>query len=261
MLASTVALLLMTAPAPALADIHSAIEQGRLDQARAMIELAASQGTDESELARMRADLAFETGQDEDALARYEALLAANPTSSELAERVGLTALRLGRDGRARAALRQSVAAGGSWRAWSALGVLADRGRLFEDADHFYDKALAMAPGRAEILNNLGWSHLLRGDSDRALALFELALAAKPHSDKIARNLELARSASDARLPARKTGESDFEWAARLNDAGVIAAYQQQDDKAAAAFAQAIAVSAHYYERASNNLAILEERE
>jgi Flp pilus assembly protein TadD len=62
---------------------------------------------------------------------------------------------------------------GASWRSWNARGVVADLMRDFDKADSSYRRALELAPGQAEILNNLGWSRLLRGDWAGALAPLE----------------------------------------------------------------------------------------
>ena len=77
-------------------------------------------------------------------------------------------------------------------------------------------------------------------------------------SERIAHNLELARAAVSEDLPARRPGESDTDWAARLNDAGVIAKVRGDHRKAKAAFAQAVEVRSDYYERAANNLVQVE---
>jgi hypothetical protein len=52
-------------------------------------------------------------------------------------------------------------------------------------------------------------------------------------------------------------GESDEAFAARLNDAGVVAAAGGQAKRAEAAFAQALEVRSHWYARAADNLAAL----
>ena len=57
-------------------------------------------------------------------------------------------------------------------------------------------------------------------------------------------------------LPQRRAGESEVDWSARLNDAGVIARLQGNDKKAVAAFTRAIRARSEYYARAANNLAV-----
>jgi len=163
---------------------------------------------------------------------------------------------------RASAALNVATALpSGSWRAWSARGAVADLGRDWDDADLAYGRALALAPDRAEILNNRGWSLLLRGQWQEALRLLERASALEPKSHRIADNLELARAAIAEDLPRRRSAESDTDWAARLNDAGVVAVFDGDRKRAIAAFAQALEASSQWFERAANNLAIVEGRE
>jgi hypothetical protein len=58
------------------------------------------------------------------------------------------------------------------------------------------------------------------------LDALERASALNSKSQRIVDNLELARTAVNEDLPQKRLGESDTEWAARLNDAGVIAKVQ-----------------------------------
>jgi Flp pilus assembly protein TadD len=107
------------------------------------------------------------------------------------------------------------------------------------------------------VTNNLGWSLMLRGRWAEALAAFEQAAAINPALPRLANNLELARAATEANLPARRQGESEEAFAARLNDAGVVAAASGDTKRAEAAFAQAIEVRSRWYARAADNLASL----
>ena len=70
----------------------------------------------------------------------------------------------------------------------------------------------------------------------------------------MANNVELARAALAADLPQRRPGESEDDWAMRLNDAGVVARLQGDRARAVAAFARAIEARGSWYERAANNL-------
>ena len=125
-------------------------------------------------------------------------------------------------------------------------------------ADESYARAAALAPRRAEVFNNAGWSLLVRGRWEEALGKLEQAASLDPRSTRIAQNLDLARAAVSEELPARRPNESETDWAARLNDAGVIARVRGDNKKAMAAFAQAVEVRSQYYERAANNLAQVE---
>ena len=115
-----------------------------------------------------------------------------------------------------------------------------------------------MADDRPEILNTHGWSLLARGRWSEALALLGQAAMLDPKSVRIANNLELAKAALSEDLPRRFNGENDASWAARLNDAGVVAGIRGDRKRAIAAFAQAISARHRWFERAANNLAVAE---
>ena len=253
------ALLAAADPAGGLGHAVQAMQAGRLDQARIMLDAAVTAGAQGDEVDRLRAELAFRTGDYAAALDRYQRLAALHPQEPLNFERAGIAAIHVGDLRRATAAIANATAIpGASWRAWSARGALADFGRDWEAADFAYDKAMALAPDRAELLNNRGWSLLLRGQWNEALPLLERAAALDPKTRRIADNLELARAALAEDLPQRRPGESDPDWAARLNDAGVVAAAGGDRQRAIAAFARAIETSSAWFERAANNLALVE---
>jgi Flp pilus assembly protein TadD len=253
-------------PAPAtepvaqlsLAEAGKAIAAGRLDQAKAMLSTAVAAGVKGEPVDRLLADLALARGENEQALGLYKALLVTHPDEALLLERGGIAALRLGRNGEATAILdRATRAPGAGWRSWNARGVAADRQGRWDEADAAYTRAGQLDPARAEVPNNLGWSLMLRGRWAEASAQFEKAAAIDPKLPRLANNLELARAAMAADLPQRMEGESDAAFAARLNDAGVIAAASGQSKRAEAAFAQAIELKSRWYDRAAENLAAL----
>ncbi|WP_324805852.1 tetratricopeptide repeat protein [Sphingomonas sp. LY29] len=243
---------------PSLTEADRAIEAGRLDQAQSMLAAAVSTGLKGEALDRRLAHLAFARGEDERALALTTALLATNPDDALLLERAGIAALKLRRLSEATALLdRATRAEGAGWRAWNARGVAADNEGRWDEADAAYQRAAALAPGRAEVANNRGWSLMMRGEWRAALDLFEQAYAADPTVARLANNRELAQAALDAALPQRRKGEVDDAYAARLNDAGVVAAAAGQAKRAEAAFAQAIALGSRWQARAADNLAAL----
>ena len=241
-----------------LAEAGRAIAAGRLDQAKAMLSAAVAAGAKGDPVDRLLADLALARGENEQALGFYRALIAVHPNEALLLERGGIAALRLGKVEEATALLdRATRSPGAGWRAWNARGAAADRQGRWDEADAAYARAAAFDSSRAEIPNNQGWSLMLRGRWADALASFERAAALNPKLPRLANNLELARAAVDADLPRRLPGELDETYAARLNDAGVVAAAAGQTKRAEAAFAQAIELKSRWYARAAENLAAL----
>jgi Flp pilus assembly protein TadD len=243
-------------PANALSEARHAIDAGRLEQARKMIANALAAGATGIPVERLLADLAFKSGNHAEALARYQALLGKFPTDPLLAERAGIAALKTGNPAAAGLLDRATASPAASWRAWNARGVAADLRHDWAGADAAYSKAARRAPEQAEVHNNMGWSKLLRGDWSDGLELLKVAARLDPRSTRIANNLELAEIAVAEELPRRRRGESDRDWAARLNDAGVVARLRGDKSRAVAAFSQAIEARQVWYDRAANNLSV-----
>ena len=249
------------APVQPLSEAAHALQAGRLDQARLMIGNAVKAGARGPEVDRLLADLAYASGDHAGALPRYLQLLVGNTADGALFERAGVSAMKVRDLAQAEKLLdRATTFPTATWRAWNARGVAADYRSDWAVADEAYARALTLASDRAEVVNNLGWSLLARGRWADALSNFERAAALDPKSARIAANLELARAAMSEDLPKRRAGESEADWAARLNDAGVIAKVQGNNRKAVAAFTQAIEARSQYYTRAANNLASAQPR-
>ena len=244
---------------PSLDEAARALAAGRPDQAREMIASAVASGASGPAVDRLLADLAFHQRNWAQASAGYTALLAAHPADAHLLQQAGIAALQLGQLGDATALLDRAVAQpGASWRAWNARAVAADRQNDWAMADRAYARAARLSPDNPQLLNNHGWSMLLRGEWSAAVDMLGRAAARAPGDAKVAANLDLARSAVAETLPARRPGESDSDWAARLNDAGVVAFRRGDRQKAIAAFAQALETSDRWFARAANNLATVE---
>lgn len=238
-----------------------ALEAGRIVQAKQMLAEAAREGRSGPEFDRLLADLAFAQSHWPEAEARYAQLLAHNPSDARSAERGGIAALQMGDVKLGKTLIRKAVSSkGASWRAWNALGVLCDFERDWDGADAAYATADEIAPDRPEILNNHGWSLILRGDWTSAVPVLERAARLDPKSGRIANNLELARTAVAADLPRRRPGESDSDFAARLNDAGIAAELRGDRARAMSAYARALTASDSWYVRAANNLSRVEQK-
>jgi len=75
--------------------------------------------------------------------------------------------------------------------AWIGLAASYDRLRRFDLADRAYDQAIRLVGRTPLMLNNLGYSQLLRGDLGKARKYFLAAYEAQPDNDIIRNNLEL----------------------------------------------------------------------
>lgn len=252
---------LASAPVPVrpdpsiLSDAARAIDAGRLEEAKQLITRAVSTGVSGLPVDRVMAKLAFASHNYPEALAGYQRLAASPQKQPGDCENGAIAALELGKAAEAKPLVDCATApANASWRAWNARGVLADFNQDWKAADEAYSRAHQLAPNEAKIINNEGWSMLLRGDWAGAIPFFEQAVSIGGTSDRLANNLELAKAALAADLPKRQPGESDRDWAVRLNDAGVAASLLGEKPRAVAAFTQALDADPTWYVRASNNL-------
>jgi Flp pilus assembly protein TadD len=95
---------------------------------------------------------------------------------------------------------------------YSALGVAYDQADDAKAAKAAYDRALALHPGDAAVLNNYAVSRMLAGDYDGAQKLLAQAQAAGASNPKVASNLQLLAqmraSKSTAAAPASVTSKS-----------------------------------------------------
>jgi len=243
-----------------LKDASHAILGGRLEEAKLIIARAVAAGVTGPPVERVTADLAFASGDYSQALGIYQRLVASSAKQAGDCTKGAISALEVGRVTEAKPLVECAVSAPhASWRAWNARGVLADFTNDWATADESYARAHQLAPNEARIVNNQGWSKLLRGEWAAAIPFLQEAATLDGKSRRIANNLELAKAALAADLPRRRSGEPDQDWAARLNDAGVAAELLGDRKRAVAAFTQALDASPVWYDRASNNLKALSQ--
>jgi Flp pilus assembly protein TadD len=76
-------------------------------------------------------------------------------------------------------------------KAWIGLAASYDQLRRFELADRAYDKALKLSGETAQIVNNQGYSLLLRGDLKGAQVSFAKAAQLRPDDPTVANNIKL----------------------------------------------------------------------
>ena len=75
--------------------------------------------------------------------------------------------------------------------AWVGLAASYDRLRRFDLADQAYAQAIRLGGETVQILNDQGYSYMLRGDLTRARSKFAKAYALDPTNPTIANNLQL----------------------------------------------------------------------
>lgn len=75
--------------------------------------------------------------------------------------------------------------------AWAGLAASYDQLGNYEKADRAYKALVDLKGNDPRVLNNLGYSHLLRGDYKKARSYFNRAQAANPGLEEVQGNLHL----------------------------------------------------------------------
>jgi Flp pilus assembly protein TadD len=114
-----------------------------------------------------------------------------DPRSGRAQGRPGKEHFRESRYGLAELHFRRAVESRkGDAEAWLGLAASYDRLKRFRLADRAYAQALKISGPTAELLNNRGYSYLLRGDIRRASQDLSAALALDPENERIRNNVK-----------------------------------------------------------------------
>ena len=117
---------------------------------------------------------------------------------------LGKENFREGNYGLAERYFRRAVEAGPrDAEAWLGLAAAYDRLKRFELADRAYNEVLRIVGPTPEILNNQGYSYMLRGDFTRARKILFDARAKDPNNPYIKNNLALLEDSLRARKAVR----------------------------------------------------------
>ena len=86
---------------------------------------------------------------------------------------------------------------------WVGLAASYDRLRRFDLADRAYTEAIRLVGPTPEILNDEGFSYMLRGDYARAARTLQLAKAKDPANPYIQANLQLLEDSYQSGKPVK----------------------------------------------------------
>ncbi len=273
--------------ATALPIIDAALADGRLEDARAVVQRALV-SADSPELQLRIAEIALASNGLAEAANGFTALLGdaakapaptAAPTSGDPAtaatlpdttaapagasivaraqQGLGLARLRQNRLDDAIAALDAALAADPNLlRANIGRGVAADRKRDWVRADAAWARALEIAPTSPIAHNNRGWSLLLRGRHAEAEADFSVAVAGDPRLAAARTNLIFARALQGKYREAFAVSDKTT-LAADLNTVGFGAMARGDNEAAQAYFERAMQKNPRFDRTAWANLQYL----
>ncbi|MDX1754609.1 MAG: tetratricopeptide repeat protein [Marinobacter sp.] len=139
------------------------------------------------------------------------------------------------------------------WRAYNALGILADMDDQAGQAVEYYLQAQAANPSSPQVLNNLGYSRYLAGDWAGARRFLQQALKIDPGYELAWRNLGLVHAREKNYRSALEALSRTGEESEAYNDVGYVSMMAGEYDQALAFFNKAMHLSPAYYVTASEN--------
>lgn len=117
---------------------------------------------------------------------------------------LGKENFRQGNYGLAERYFRKAVESGPKdAEAWLGLAAAYDRLRRFDLADRAYEEVIRIGGPTAEILNNQGYSYMLRGQFNRAREILKAARAKDPRNPYIENNIALLDESARRRQSVR----------------------------------------------------------
>jgi len=242
-----------------LNQVRRALDERRLVDAGQLIDQMLLSGMTDPRLHLLAGELGLARERYDAAIVAFRLAGAKGGLRGEAMQGEGLALARLGRRNDAMALLKQVVAQDPkAWRAWNALGAEYDAAQAWDDAAQAFEHAISSAPNAAAPLNNRGYSRLLQGRLDAAVADFVAALEKQPDLAEARANLRLAL-ALRGEYDRATDGAGERDRAALLNNAGLAAAARGDFVGAEALLKKAIEVKGEFYQRASDNLTLVRE--
>lgn len=209
------------------------------------------------------ADAVRRAGDVAEAEELYQAVLDKYPSNLDALEGKGLSQMALGStvdSGKTLASVLERDPK--RWRTLNALGLLFTTKGLTDEAIEYFKEALVHKPRHASILNNVGLAQAI--DGKYPLAVQQLQTASrytKPDSftrRQVELNLALVHGLSGDMKKAEQLASKYLEGPALANNLGLYAFLANDETLAKSYLNGALSNSAEFYERAWENLSIVE---
>jgi tetratricopeptide (TPR) repeat protein len=147
------------------------------------------------------------------------------------------------------------------WRTLNGIGILFAMKNRDEDAQAYYQAALAQSPDNPSVLNNIGLAYAMDKQYDRAFESFNHAKQHLPNNSpflkRIDLNMALVYAITGDLDQAEQTAAPYLSKAALYNNMATYAHLAKNDDLAKSYLNMALTQSPVYYERAWKNLSAM----
>jgi Flp pilus assembly protein TadD len=243
---------------PAVLDyVDRSIKEGRLDEARSILESAMVADPKHGRTRLLIAELRLASGDKTAAARLFSQLTGAPELAARAYQGLGIASLLGGQREKAAEALTKSVKIDPTnWRAWNGLGFYHDSVKQWDQAHRSYTRALLANPNSAIVYSNRGYSRVLSGDVDAALPDLFRAVDLDPRLEIARINLRIAL-AWKGRYREALLGVDERKMGATFNNVGYVALMRGDRATAETYFREAMKIDATFNETAWRNLGYL----
>lgn len=245
---------------------NDALAQGDLRRASQFYEqLLGSEKASEDDKKRYRtalADCLRRMGENEKALAMFDELVKDDPDNLNAQEGRGLTLMALGKSTDAGRVFSDIMGKDSKrWRTLNALGILFVTKNMVPEAMAYYTEALKYSADNPAVLNNVGLSQAVDKNYPRAIQALEQASRVSGSTTRrrqIDLNLALVYATSGDVDTAKDIAGKYLQGPSLDNNLGLYAHLAKDDALAKTYLNMALSNSQTFYERAWNNLDIVD---
>ncbi len=203
-------------------------------------------------------------GKPAQALDMYKQLAKEKPDDLDVAEGLGLTYMQAGKPTDAGRIFADIMKKDGTrWRTLNALGILFVNKNMIPEAMAYYTEALNQSPDNPSILNNVALSQAVDQQYGRAFETFEQAgrvSTTELQRQQISLNMAMVYGISGDLETARTIASKYLQGPQLDNTLGLYAHLAKDDHLAKTYLDMALSGSKTYYERAWNNLDVVEQK-
>jgi Flp pilus assembly protein TadD len=207
------------------------------------------------------ANSARELGNHDSAVEYFDMLLKKDEHDVDAMEGKAITLLGAGQYEKARTQLNAVVSYDDTrWRAFNALGVLADLESNYTLSFDYYQRALDLEPKNVLVMNNLGYSLIMSHEYAKAEEILAKGLAIEPGYFRIRNNLAIALSWQKKYQDALDVLVAKLPYDVAYNNIGYIAMLNEDYGNARYYFKKAISANTRFYVEAARNLERVEKK-
>jgi predicted TPR repeat methyltransferase len=180
-------------------------QQGRSEEALALVERSLAIDPDRADGYNNLGIIQQSAGRLDEAVVAYERAIVLDPRHANAHSNLGVLLRATGRPAEAEAAYRRAIAIDPQHvDAWTNLGILLNGVGRSQDAAACFCKVITLRPSHREARRHMALAHIMLGERDAALRIFDDWLAEEP-ADPVARHMRAACSGED--VPGRASRE------------------------------------------------------